>query len=60
MASGPPGTYQKTSFLKPTWACAEADLTSYEKLSGGAPLFDDSERDYTFYNLSVGWNAVTG
>jgi outer membrane beta-barrel protein len=39
---------------------SEGDLTSYEKLSGGSPLFTDSERDYTYYNLNIGWNALPG
>jgi len=47
-------------FLEGTYAQSQADLTSFEKLSGGSPLFEDAERDYTFYNLSVGWNALPG
>lgn len=47
-------------FFEANLGMAEADLTSYEKLSGGAPLFEDSERDYQFYNLSVGWNLLPG
>lgn len=47
-------------FFEANIGLAEADLTSYEKLSGGAPLFEDSERDYQFYNLSVGWNVLPG
>ena len=47
-------------FFEANYGAAEADLTSYEKLSGGAPLFEDSERDYAFYNLTVGWNLLPG
>lgn len=47
-------------FFEANLGMAEADLTSYEKLSGGAPLFEDSERDYQFYNLSLGWNVLPG
>lgn len=47
-------------FFEANIGLAEADLTSYEKLSGGAPLFEDSERDYEFYNLSLGWNVLPG
>ena len=47
-------------FFEGNYGTAEADLTSYEKLSGGAPLFKDSERDYSFYNLTVGWNLLPG
>lgn len=47
-------------FFEGNYGSSRADLTSYEKLSGGAPLFNDSERDYTFYDLSLGWNALPG
>ena len=47
-------------FLEGSYGMTQGDETSYEKLSGGAPLFDDSDRDYTFYNLSIGWNALPG
>ena len=47
-------------FFEANLGAAEADLTSYEKISGGAPLFKDSERDYNFYNLNVGWNLLPG
>lgn len=47
-------------FFEANYGTAKADLTSYEKLSGGAPLFKDSERDYSFYNLNIGWNLLPG
>ncbi len=47
-------------FFEANYGLSQADLTSYEKLSGGAPLFNDSERDYRYYNLNVGWNALPG
>lgn len=47
-------------FFEGNYGSAQADLTSYEKLSGGAPLFEDSERDYAFYNVLVGWNILPG
>lgn len=47
-------------FFEGNYGSSKADLTSYEKLSGGAPLFEDSERDYSFYNLNLGWNALPG
>ncbi|QFU77224.1 outer membrane beta-barrel domain-containing protein [Halioglobus maricola] len=47
-------------FFEGNYGTSEVDLTSYEKLSGGAPLFEDEERDYTFYNLAVGWNFLPG
>lgn len=47
-------------FLEASYGVSEGDQTSFEKLSGGAPLFEDADRDYTFYDLSVGWNALPG
>lgn len=47
-------------FFEASYGASQADLTSYEKLSGGPPLFSDEERDYSYYNLSLGWNALPG
>lgn len=47
-------------FFEATYGVSEGDLTSYEKLSGGAPLFTDSERDYSYYNINLGWNIFPG
>lgn len=47
-------------FFEASYGVSEGDLTSYEKLSGGAPLFSDSERDYTYYNMVLGWNILPG
>jgi outer membrane beta-barrel protein len=38
----------------------DTDQTSYEDLSGGARLLTDDERQLTYYNLSLGWNALPG
>ncbi|MEM9254724.1 MAG: outer membrane beta-barrel domain-containing protein [Pseudomonadota bacterium] len=47
-------------FFEANYGQSQGDLTSFEKLSGGAPLFDDSERDYTFYDINIAWNALPG
>lgn len=47
-------------FFELDYGASEADLTSYEKLSGSPPLFKDSERDYRYYSLNLGWNALPG
>jgi outer membrane beta-barrel protein len=47
-------------FFEASYGVSEGDLTSYEKLSGGAPLFDDADRDYSYYNLAIGWNIMPG
>jgi outer membrane beta-barrel protein len=38
----------------------ETELTSFERLSGAAQLLTDSERDYTYYNVSLGYNIFPG
>lgn len=47
-------------FAEATIGTAEAGRTSYEELSGSAELLTDSERRFTHYDLSVGWNALPG
>jgi outer membrane beta-barrel protein len=47
-------------FLEATAGRSRAGRTSYENLSGSADLLTDSERDYTYYALSAGWNALPG
>ncbi len=47
-------------FLEATVGQSRAGRTSYETLSGSAELLTDSERDYTYYALSAGWNALPG
>jgi outer membrane beta-barrel protein len=38
----------------------ETGLTSFERLSGAAQLLTDDEREYTYYNLSMGYNIFPG
>ena len=47
-------------FLEGSVGRTEAGLTSFEVLSGGAPILSDSDRQYTYYNLSVGYNILPG
>jgi outer membrane beta-barrel protein len=37
-----------------------AGLTSFERLSGAAQLLTDSEREYSYYNVSLGYNIFPG
>jgi outer membrane beta-barrel protein len=37
-----------------------AGLTSFERLSGGAPLLTDKQRQLTYYNLAFGYNLFPG
>jgi len=39
---------------------SEADKTSFEVLSGGLQLLVGDERDFTYYNVSVGYNLFAG
>ncbi len=47
-------------FLEGSVGQTEAGLTSFEVLSGGAPILSDSDRQYTYYNLNVGYNILPG
>lgn len=38
----------------------DTDLTSFERLSGAAQLLTDAEREYSYYNVSVGYNLFPG
>jgi outer membrane beta-barrel protein len=47
-------------FAEATVGTAKAGKTSYEDLSGAANLLTDSERQFTYYDLALGWNALPG
>jgi len=47
-------------FAEAIGGTSDAGLSSYERLSGGAPLLTDSERQFTYYSLGFGWNALPG
>lgn len=47
-------------FAQATIGTAKAGRTSYEDLSGAVDLLTDDERQFTYYDLSVGWNALPG
>ena len=48
-------------FLEGTVGQTRAGRSSYENLSGSVTLIpDDDDRDYTYYALSMGWNALPG
>jgi outer membrane beta-barrel protein len=38
----------------------ETELTSFERLSGAAQLLTDPEREYSYYNVSLGYNIFPG
>jgi len=41
-------------------AKSDTQETSYEKLSGGARLITDKERELTYFNVSLGFNLLPG
>ena len=47
-------------FVEGSVGQTEAGLTSFEVLSGGAPLLSDSDRELTYYNLNLGYNILPG
>jgi outer membrane beta-barrel protein len=42
-------------FTEATYAKAKAGQTSFEILSGGAPFLTEDERQYSYYDLSLGY-----
>jgi outer membrane beta-barrel protein len=47
-------------FVEGQFGQTKLELTSFERLSGGAELLTDSERTTRFYNVSVGYNLFPG
>jgi outer membrane beta-barrel protein len=47
-------------FFEAAYARSDAGDTSYERLSGGAPLLTDDERQLKYYNISLGYNLLPG
>lgn len=52
--------FSEALFFEASYGESEGDLTSYEEISGGPPLFNDSDRDYSYYNFALGWNIFPG
>ncbi|MEO1576455.1 MAG: outer membrane beta-barrel domain-containing protein, partial [Pseudomonadota bacterium] len=47
-------------FLEAAYGASTGEETSFELLSGDAVLLTDEERDFTYYNASLGWNVFPG
>jgi len=47
-------------FVQASYGNSEVGETSYEKLTGGADLLSDSERDVEYYLFSIGFNLLPG
>lgn len=56
------GAYHVTEdfFVELTYGMTEAGTTSFERLSGGASLLTDDEREYRYYTVDLGWNVFPG
>ncbi len=52
--------FSEDLFAEATIGSSKAGRTSYEDLSGAAELLTDSERQFTYYDLALGWNALPG
>ena len=47
-------------FVEGTLARSQAGETSYERLSGGPGLLSSSDREITYFNVSLGFNLLPG
>jgi len=47
-------------FVQASYGSSEVGDTSFEKLTGGAPLLSDSEREIEYYLISLGFNLFPG
>jgi len=47
-------------FLEGVWGSTTTSASSYEVLAGGSPLLEDDQRQYDYYNLSLGVNLLPG
>ncbi|WP_347332698.1 outer membrane beta-barrel domain-containing protein [Marinimicrobium locisalis] len=47
-------------FLQANYGVTETRETSYELLSGAVELLTEDQREYTYYNLSLGYNFLPG
>jgi outer membrane beta-barrel protein len=52
--------FSEDIFAEATVGSSKAGKTSYEDLSGSADLLTDSERQFTYYDLALGWNVLPG
>ena len=43
-----------------TYGQTDVGLTSFEKLSGGAPVLTSSQREFSYYDISAGYNLLPG
>jgi outer membrane beta-barrel protein len=47
-------------FVEATYGMTELGETSFERLSGGAQILSDDQREFTYYDVSAGYNILPG
>jgi outer membrane beta-barrel protein len=47
-------------FAEGLFGTSDAGISSYERLSGSAPLLTGAERKFRYYSLGFGWNVLPG
>jgi outer membrane beta-barrel protein len=47
-------------FVEATYGMTELGETSFERLSGDVQILDDDQREFSFYNVSFGYNVFPG
>ena len=55
-------TYHITEgfFVEASYGMTDTEETSFERLSGAAVLLTDAEREFTYYNVALGYNILPG
>ncbi|MFK8053756.1 MAG: outer membrane beta-barrel domain-containing protein [Woeseiaceae bacterium] len=52
--------FSESLFVEGTYGQTDTEETSFERLSGAAQLLTDEERQFRYYNASIGWNIFPG
>ena len=52
--------FSESLFVEAAYGQTDTEETSFERLSGAAELLTDDERQFRYYNASVGWNIFPG
>jgi outer membrane beta-barrel protein len=47
-------------FIEGAYGVSDTEETAFERLSGGAPLLTDDQRQFSYYNVSLGFNILPG
>ena len=47
-------------FVEGVYGASKAGTTSFERIGANTPLLSDSDRDYTYYTVALGYNLLPG